>query len=172
MRVAISASGPDLDSSIDPRFGRCAYLIFADTQTMAFEAVPNPNVTAGGGAGISTAQMVIDKGAEAVITGNVGPNAFGVLNQAGIPVYTGAAGSPRQALESYASGNFATTQSPTVGDHFGMQPPPSGTGPGGAPGPTGGLPGPGMGGGGRGMGGGGRGMGGGGRGGGRGRGRW
>jgi len=168
VRVAISSSGPDLDGSIDPRFGRCAYLVFADTQTMAFEAVPNPNVTAGGGAGINTAQMVIDKGAEAVITGNMGPNAFGVLNQAGIPVYTGATGSPRQAMESYASGAFSATQSPTVGGHYGTQAPPPATGPGGAPSPSGGFPGPGMGGG---MGGGGRGMGRG-RGSGRGGGRW
>lgn len=170
MIVAISSSGPDLDSAVDPRFGRCAYLVFADTQTMAFEAVSNPNVSAGGGAGINTAQMVIDKGAEAVITGNMGPNAFGVLNQAGIPVYTGATGSLRQALESYDGGAFAATQSPTVGGHYGTQAAPPGTGPGSAPGPSGGYPGPGMGTG-PGMGGGGRGMGRG-RGGGRGRGRW
>jgi predicted Fe-Mo cluster-binding NifX family protein len=169
VRVAISASGPDLDSSVDPRFGRCAYLVFADTQSMDFEAVANPNVSAGGGAGISTAQMVIDKGAEAVITGNMGPNAFGVLNQAGIPVYTGAAGSLRQALESLASGDFDAAQSPTVGGHYGTQAPAAATGPSGPPGPSGGFPSPGTGAGG-GMGGG-RGMGRG-RGGGGGRGRW
>jgi len=174
VRIAISSSGPDLDSAVDPRFGRCAYLVFADTQTMAFEAVSNPNVSAGGGAGINTAQIVIDKGAEAVITGNMGPNAFGVLNQAGIPVYTGATGPLRQALESYDLGAFAATQSPTVGDHYGTQMPAAGMGSGSAPGPTGGYPGPGMGTGpgtGSGMGGGGGGMGRG-RGGGRGRGRW
>lgn len=126
MKVAISARGDDLDSAVDLRFGRCAYMVFADTETMEFEAVSNPNVSAGGGAGISTAQMVIDKGAEAVITGNMGPNAYGVLNQAGIPAYTGASGTVQQALEIYKSGSFTATQSPTVGDRFGLL----------APGPT------------------------------------
>lgn len=168
MKVAISAGGNDLDSAVDPRFGRCACLIFADTETMEFEAVSNPHVSAGGGAGISTAQMVVDKGAEAVITGNMGPNAYSVLNQAGIPAYTGVSGTVRQALEACKSGGLSATQAPTVEGHFGMQAPGPASGPGGgaAP-PYGGYP-PGIGPG-RGMGGG-RGAGGG-RGGGRGRGR-
>lgn len=146
MKVAISSSGPDLDSAVDPRFGRCAYLIFVDTESMQYEAVSNPNVGAGGGAGISTAQMVVDKGAQAVLTGNVGPNAFGVLSQAGISVYTGISGTVRQAVETLRSGGVNATSSPTVGGHFGMQPPAASPGAGG-PGPSpfypGGVAGPG-----------------------------
>ncbi|MFW6114098.1 MAG: NifB/NifX family molybdenum-iron cluster-binding protein, partial [Actinomycetota bacterium] len=113
MRIAVSSSGPDLDSAVDPRFGRCAFLIFVETETMDYEAMQNSNASAGGGAGISTAQVVADKGIEAVITGNVGPNAYGVLNQAGITTHTGAAGTVRQAVESFKAGGFGTTQSPT-----------------------------------------------------------
>ncbi|WP_458012151.1 NifB/NifX family molybdenum-iron cluster-binding protein [Candidatus Solincola sp.] len=153
MKIAVSSTGPDLESAVDPRFGRCAYLLFVDTDTLEFEAVSNPNVSAGGGAGIGTAQMVVDRGAKAVLTGNVGPNAFGVLSQAGIAVYTGVAGTVRQAAENFKSGGMTTASAPTVGGHFGMQPPaggPGGTIPGTAPffpGPgTGlgaGMPGPG-----------------------------
>jgi predicted Fe-Mo cluster-binding NifX family protein len=169
MKIAVSSSGPGLDSMVDPRFGRCAYLVFVDTETMEFEAVANPNVSAGGGAGISTAQMVIDKGARAVVTGNVGPNAFGVLNQAGVSVYTGFTGTVKEAVEGLKAGGFNAASSPTVGGHFGMQQPPGSTaGPGGV-GPFPGFPGTGMGPGWGGGGGRGRGFG---RRGGGGRGRW
>jgi predicted Fe-Mo cluster-binding NifX family protein len=46
----------------------------------------------GGGAGIQAAQTVANRGVEAVITGQIGPNAVRVLNSAGIAVYVGASG--------------------------------------------------------------------------------
>lgn len=61
MKIAVPSSGPDLESAVDPRFGRCAYLLFVDTDTLEFEAVFNPNLSAGGGAGIDTAQIVADR---------------------------------------------------------------------------------------------------------------
>ncbi len=138
MKIAISSSGPDLESTVDPRFGRCAYIVFLETDTMDFEAVPNPNVSAGGGAGIGTAQMVVDRGAKAVLTGNVGPNAFGVLNQAGIAVYTGVGGTVRQAVEDFRASRMTAASAPTVGGHFGMQAPTGGPGKPG-PGPAAGF---------------------------------
>lgn len=146
MKIAVSSNGPDLDSVVDPRFGRCAYLVIVDTENMQHEAVSNPNVGAGGGAGISTAQMVVDKGAQAVLTGNVGPNAFGVLDQAGISVYTGISGTVRQAAERFKAGGMSSTTSPTVGGHFGTQPPavsPGAAGPGPSPFYPGSIVGPG-----------------------------
>jgi len=58
MRIAVSATGPTLDAEVDPRFGRCQYLIFVDTDNMQFEAEENVSIAASGGAGIATAQMV------------------------------------------------------------------------------------------------------------------
>lgn len=144
MRLAISSNGPDLESAVDPRFGRCAYLTLVETETMEFEAFSNPNISAGGGAGIGTAQMVVDRGAEAVLTGNIGPNAFEVLNQAGIAVYTGVAGTVRQAVEDFKAGKMTTTSAPTAAGHFGMQAPARGYG-GATPGPAPFIPGTGTG---------------------------
>jgi predicted Fe-Mo cluster-binding NifX family protein len=42
MKIAVSATGTDLNAQVDPRFGRCANFILVDTDTMAFEAIPNP----------------------------------------------------------------------------------------------------------------------------------
>jgi len=73
------------------------------------EAIQNPAVAAPGGAGIQSAQLVVDKGVEAVITGNVGPNAYQVLSSAGIAVYVGNFKSVREAVEAYRSGKLQPT---------------------------------------------------------------
>ena len=82
MKIAVSANSPDLDTDIDPRFGRCQYLILVDPETMNFEAIKNSGGMGSGGAGIATAQLIAGKGVEAVLTGNCGPNAYQVLSAA------------------------------------------------------------------------------------------
>ncbi|MBN1692063.1 MAG: DUF5320 family protein [Dehalococcoidales bacterium] len=153
MKIAISASGQTLDADVDPRFGRCQYFIIADPETMEFEAIDNSSAMAAGGAGIAAAQNIVERGVEAVLTGNCGPNAHGVLASAGVKIITGVSGKIKGVIEEYKLGTYSAAQQANVPDHFGM-------------GGTSAI-GPGMGGGmGRGMGGGmgggmGRGMGGG-----------
>jgi len=120
MKIAISATGPSLDDEVEPRFGRCPYFIIADPDTMQFEALENSSAMAAGGAGISTGQMIASKGAQIVLTGNCGPNAFQVLSAAGIQVITGVSGKVREAIEGYKSGRFQAISQPTVAAHFGM----------------------------------------------------
>ncbi len=120
MKIVVSAVGVTLDSEVDPRFGRCRYLIYVDPDTMDFEAVDNAASGAGGGAGIATGQAVLDKGVEAVLTGNLGPNAHSVLSQAGIRVFTGVSGTVREAVERFKQGGMTETLNPTVKAHAGM----------------------------------------------------
>ncbi len=162
MKVAISSSGKDLNSQIDPRFGRCAYFLIVNTSDMSFEVFDNESSALGGGAGIQSAQFVASKGAKAVITGNCGPNAVNTLYAAGIQVFLGNTGTVTEALDNYKNGNLTPEKTANVPDHNGIA---AGTGSNRIMGTGGGR---GMGGGGRGRGGrgtgGGRGMGGGGRG--------
>jgi len=156
MKVAVSSNGPDLSAQVDPRFGRCQYFIVVDPDSMEFEAISNPSISASGGAGIQAAQLVAGKGVEAVLTGNCGPNAFTALQAAGIEIITGAAGTVKDVIEQYKAGQLTPTTEPTVKAKFGAGQAGTGVSPG---------TGPGMGrGGGRGMGsgagGGGRGQGG------------
>lgn len=120
MKICVSATGNNLDAQLDPRFGRCAYLVVVDSETMQYEAISNMAAGSMGGAGIQAAQMVADKGVKVVITGNVGPNAFGALSAAGIEIITGASGTIKEVIEKYKNGQLERTGSPTVGDHFGM----------------------------------------------------
>jgi len=120
MKICLSATTENLDSQLDPRFGRCPYLLIVDSETMNFEAIPNMAAGETGGAGIRAAQIIADKGVKVVITGNVGPNAFGALSAAGIEIVTGVSGTVRAAVEKYKKGELGRTRSPTVGGHFGM----------------------------------------------------
>ncbi len=82
MKIAISSTGPDLDSQVDPRFGRCEYFLIVELDDMSFEALDNTSAASEGGAGIQSAKLVVDKGARAVVTGSVGPNAAKILSEA------------------------------------------------------------------------------------------
>jgi len=114
MKICITSEGTTLDSKIDPRFGRCRYFIIADTDTMAFQAIENASTQASGGAGIQSGQLMASNLVKAVLTGNVGPNAFQTLQAAGIEIFTGVAGTVREALERYKEGALKKTQAPTV----------------------------------------------------------
>jgi len=169
MTIAITSTGPDLEARVDPRFGRCPFFLLVEPEDLRFEAMENPNVALGGGAGIQSAQLMAERGVQQVLTGNCGPNAHQTLSAAGIEVIVGCSGPVRQVVEQYRAGRLAPAGEPNVASHFGtsaavpVSPPPM-AGPSPAVDPmTGGGMGRGMGGGG-GMGrgrGGGRGMGGG-----------
>jgi len=170
MKIAVSSTGPSLADPLDPRLGRCEYLLIVDADTMEFEAIENENKTRGGGAGIQTARTIAERGATVVLTGNCGPNAHETLTAAGIQVITGFSGTVQEALDRYKRGGVTASEGPNVQSHAGIGgsgPSVAGAGSGMGQGMgAGGGMGQGMGmggGGGRGMGGGGgRGMGGGG----------
>ena len=122
MKIVATSTGDTLDAPVSPLFGRCPSYLVVDTDTLEFQAVQNPAAGAAGGAGIQAAQFVVQQGAEAVITGNVGPNAYGVLAAAGLTVYrTDGSGTVRQAVEDLKEGKLPTVGSANVPGHFGTR---------------------------------------------------
>jgi predicted Fe-Mo cluster-binding NifX family protein len=119
MRIVVTASAAGLDAPLSAVFGRCPIYVFVDAETMHFEAVTNPSVSAGGGAGVQAAQFIVERGAEGVVTGNIGPNAFRVLQSAGVPVYLCQDGIVRQAVEAYQAGRLPSADAATVTQHAG-----------------------------------------------------
>jgi predicted Fe-Mo cluster-binding NifX family protein len=120
MKIAISATAPQLDADLDPRFGRCQYFLIVDTESMEFEAIENPAIMAPGGAGIQAAQLIAEKSVEAVVTGDCGPNAYQVLSAAGISVFVGASGSVRDVVEAYKKGILSPIAAASTGPGAGM----------------------------------------------------
>ena len=87
MKIAVTSSGPEMDSIVDARFGRAKYFTLIDIESGEYEVIDNKqNLNASQGAGIQAGQNVVDLGVEAVITGNVGPKAFRILQAAKIKV--------------------------------------------------------------------------------------
>jgi predicted Fe-Mo cluster-binding NifX family protein len=121
MKIAISAKANNMESEVDPRFGRCNFFLLVDTETMEFEAISNQAGQAMGGAGVKAAQLVIDSGAEAVISGNFGPNAFQTLSAANVKLYNGAQGTIKDTVEKYKKGELKESGNSTVPPHFGLR---------------------------------------------------
>jgi predicted Fe-Mo cluster-binding NifX family protein len=121
MKIIITSTGEDLDSQVDPRFGRCRYFLIVDIESMSYESISNESAITSGGAGIQAAQTVAKTGAKAILTGNIGPNAFQTLAAAEIKVYTGANGTIKDMIEKYKKGELKEVNSPSVNSHFGMK---------------------------------------------------
>ena len=121
MRIVVTASGTHLDAPISPIFGRCPIYLFVDSETLASEVVENPAISASSGAGIQAAQFVVEQGARALLTGNIGPNAANALEAADVPVYQIFEGTVRQALEMFQQGWLNLTAGANVPSHSGMR---------------------------------------------------
>jgi predicted Fe-Mo cluster-binding NifX family protein len=120
MKVAISAQRNDIESLVDPRFGRAAWIIIADSESGEWTALDNRETAdASGGAGVQAGTAVVDQGVEGVITGNVGPNAHKVLAAAGIGIYQAGNGvSVREAIRSFNAQELEEVAAPTVAGHW------------------------------------------------------
>jgi predicted Fe-Mo cluster-binding NifX family protein len=119
MKIAITAQGKELSSEIDLRFGRAKWIIIFDTQTGDFVAHDNVvNLNAVQGAGIQTGQNIANLDTEAVITGNVGPNAFKTLNTANVKVFLAESQTVQQALDSFRAGKLKKIDGANVEGHW------------------------------------------------------
>lgn len=118
MIIAVSAVSTNPATEVDPRFGRCACFLLFDDNGIA-DTVPNQSHSAARGAGIATAQALIEKGVGVVLTGSCGPKAYQVLSAAGVTVVTGATGKTSDAVDAYRRGVLKQAGGPNVEAHFG-----------------------------------------------------
>ncbi|KKY00564.1 MULTISPECIES: NifB/NifX family molybdenum-iron cluster-binding protein [Paraclostridium] len=88
MKIAISANGKNLSDLLDKRFGRCEFFQVYDTETKEIKIIQNKGNQASGGAGIAAANQIVDENIEIIITGNLGPNAFDIIEENSIKAYT------------------------------------------------------------------------------------
>jgi len=119
MKIAITAQGKELSSEIDLRFGRAKWLILVDTESGDSQVHDNElNLNAVQGAGIQTGQNIANLGVEAVITGNVGPNAFKTLNAADIKIFLAEKQTVAEAIDSFKEGELKGVDQANVEGHW------------------------------------------------------
>jgi len=117
VKVALTVAEPSLDARIDPRFGRGAFLLFIDTDDDQWEAYPNESIKSPSGAGVKTAQFVMDHKVGAVISGDFGPNALRALQSAHVPLYLfGKCVTGREAVEKFKAGRLRQVHFPDEGN--------------------------------------------------------
>ncbi len=119
MKLAITATGPDLTADVDPRFGRASYILVVDSDTLEVDVIDNAaNKDAFKGAGIQAAAAVSDKGAEILLTGFCGPNAFKTLEAAGVKVANDVSGTVQSAVERFKAGEYTVSAAPNTEGHW------------------------------------------------------
>ncbi|MCP4719970.1 MAG: dinitrogenase iron-molybdenum cofactor biosynthesis protein [Desulfobacteraceae bacterium] len=119
MKIAVTSKGQDLNAEVDPRFGRAAYVIIVDTDTLEFEVIDNAsNRNSMKGAGIQAASGIADKGAKVLLTGFCGPNAYKTLEAADIKVANDATGTIQNVVDQYKAGKFEFATSANVDGHW------------------------------------------------------
>lgn len=118
MKIILTTISPDLNSDVDPRFGRGANFLMVDAETLEWQAHPNPGVSASGGAGTLAAQFVAQHKVEAVISGDFGPNAYQALEAGGVAMYLfGKSRTGREAIERFKAGQLERVSAPTGRGH-------------------------------------------------------
>ena len=106
MKLAITATTPNIEASLDQRFGRCSYFILIDTLTKEWESVPNPAVESPHGAGTQSAQFLVEQEIDAVISNKFGPNASKVLVSAGVSLWESKSGNVKAILDAFLKGKL------------------------------------------------------------------
>jgi predicted DNA-binding protein (UPF0251 family)/predicted Fe-Mo cluster-binding NifX family protein len=119
MKIVITSVNGTLEGMVDERFGRSRKLIIYDLENKTHSVIDNTaNMNSPQGAGIQSAQNVVNTGAKAVISGHLGPNAFRVLQSAGVEVYTASNMPVSEAIGAFEEGKLAKLTGPDVGGHW------------------------------------------------------
>ena len=118
MKIALTSQGPTIDDEVEDHFGRGAYFLIVDLNTIEVEAIRNPYLALSDGIGQKSAQLVADKGVPVVLTGNCGPNAIQIFDRAGITVMTGVSGKVRHVVKRFKEGTLSYATGASVQNHF------------------------------------------------------
>jgi predicted Fe-Mo cluster-binding NifX family protein len=119
MKIAVTSTGNESTSAMDGRFGRTRWFMIAESETGAWEAHANEqNLNAAQGAGIQAAQLLVNLGVEAVITGHIGPKAFRTLKAAGVNIYLCEDASVEEALHLFRGSRLNRADEADVNGHW------------------------------------------------------
>jgi len=104
MRIAISATGPSLDSPMEERFEKCSCFVIADLDGKAIhDPVHKPRWNLASGGGIQVSRLLVERGVSVVLMGRCDPKTFERFASKGLWVVTGCRGTVRQVLHKFTA---------------------------------------------------------------------
>ena len=106
MKIAVAANGPDLDASVEHRFGLSSHVLIIDVESLDFDAIPTSFDGPGYGAGIASLAVAVEKKAGAVIAGYLPPHVERALLDHDIEIFTSVSGNIRDVVERYRRGRL------------------------------------------------------------------
>ncbi len=119
VKIAVTSIDGTMEGMVDERFGRCRKLVVYDPRSNTIEVLDNrANTGLAQGAGVQTAENVVNAGAHAVISGDFGPKAFQMLRAAGIEVYSTMSMTVREALSRFEEGKLTKLAGADVRSHW------------------------------------------------------
>jgi predicted Fe-Mo cluster-binding NifX family protein len=119
MKIAFTAKENTLDSQIDERFGRARYFLIYDLEKEDYDFIENKQaLDSPSGAGIQAAQIILDQGVSALVTGHCGPKAYKALEAANISIYVQARGEIKDVIQAYKQGKLKKANAPDVEGHW------------------------------------------------------
>ena len=113
MKIAISATGKDLDSSIDIKFERCSFFLILDVEKNTLLPVENKTKDRPHEIGGTVGQLVANQGIDSAIASDIGPSTFEMFKRYGIKIYQ-AKGIVEDAIQLLKDGKLSELTKPTV----------------------------------------------------------
>jgi predicted Fe-Mo cluster-binding NifX family protein len=102
--VAIAAAGPRTRAPISEDLAESPYLIFYDVATGTFGAMANPGARGNLVDGVPLVQLLVDRGATAVIAGRIDPATARELDELGLQRIVGVGGTVEDAARALFNG--------------------------------------------------------------------
>ncbi|MGM0608550.1 MAG: NifB/NifX family molybdenum-iron cluster-binding protein [Candidatus Muiribacteriota bacterium] len=119
MIIAVPTTGNNLDSLVDSRFGRTRGLIFYNTDNGEYDFIENSQIDdLPQGAGVQTSKLVIEKKADVLISGHIGPNAYKVLAMSNIEIFSKGYGTVKEAIEDYKNHKLSKLENADKPGHW------------------------------------------------------
>lgn len=105
--VAVTSRGDNPQADVYEQFGRTYWLVIYNPETDEWTALDNSeNRARKSGAGLATAEILLNAGVVAVLTGETGPKAFRALSSAGISIVHNVSGTVEGAVLDWKVGNL------------------------------------------------------------------
>jgi len=110
MKILLSTDGKTLESKIAKRFGHANYYLIYDHKSKEIEA----RINHGHDDNHSSLIDLANEGVENFIVGNIGPNAFKVLNDKNTKVYLARKIIAKEALNKFLNNELEELTTPTL----------------------------------------------------------